>query len=99
MHCQIVLVFMTIDEQMTSFLIVTNILLGLLVLGCCALVFWGLLREIAFCKRARLRTLSKAAVTMADGGKRIDERSRMFVGKDGILQQTQSGDSSDSRQS
>jgi hypothetical protein len=74
------------DEPLTGFLIATNIILGLFVLGCILLVIRTLIREILIRKRARSLSVTGLGVTMADGGERKGREGHLSVAKNGTIQ-------------
>jgi len=73
-----------LDERTALFLIITDALLGLLVLVFFLLVVRYLLREIRYRRRARAMSLTSTGLTMADGGEETRSEST-FVGSEGIL--------------
>jgi hypothetical protein len=73
------------EEPLTGFLIATNIILGLFVLGCILLVIRTLLREILFRKRARSLAVTSLGVTMADGGESSGSEGHLSVAKNGTI--------------
>jgi hypothetical protein len=74
------------EEPLTGFLIATNIILGLFVLGCILLVIRTLFREIIIRKRARSLAVTRLGVTMADGGERSRSEGHLSVAKNGTIQ-------------
>ncbi len=74
------------DEPLTGFLIATNIILGLFVLGCILLVIRTLFREILLRKRARSLAVTGLGVTMADGGESGRPEGHLSVAKNGTIQ-------------
>lgn len=73
------------DEPLTGFLIATNIILGLFVLGCILLVIRTLFREILLRKRARSLEVTGLGVTMADGGERSGPEGHLSVARNGTI--------------
>ena len=73
------------DEPLTGFLIATNIILGLFVLGCILFVIRTLFREIFLRKRARSLEVTGIGVTMADGGERSGPEGHLSVAKNGSI--------------
>jgi hypothetical protein len=73
------------DEPLTGFLIATNIILGLFVLGCILLVVRTLFREILLRKHARSLAVTGIGVTMADGGERRGPEGHLSVAKNGSI--------------
>ncbi|HEX7572630.1 MAG TPA: hypothetical protein VF514_06015 [Bacteroidota bacterium] len=73
------------DEPPTGFLIATNIILGLFVLGCILLVIRTLFREILLRKRARSLAVTGLGVTMADGGESSGSEGHLSVAKNGTI--------------
>jgi len=74
------------DPPLTVFLIITNILLGLLVLGCIVLVIRVLIREVLMRRRTRSLTLSGLGVTMTDGGRPEQEEGHLSVTQNGKIE-------------
>jgi len=74
------------DPPLTVFLTITNILLGLLVLGCIVLVIRVLLREMLTRRRARSLTVTELGVTMTDGGRPAAEEGHLSVTRNGKIQ-------------
>ena len=74
------------EEPLTGFLIATNIILELVVLGCILLVIRTLFREIIIRKRARSLAVTRLGVTMADGGERSRSEGHLSVAKNGTIQ-------------
>jgi hypothetical protein len=74
---------------------VTNVVLGLVVLSCCVVLGYGVVREVAARVRVpKLRFLEvddhafstpDLGITMADGGHRIDQKSATLVTEQGEL--------------
>jgi hypothetical protein len=73
------------DEPLTGFLIATNIVLGLFVLGSIVLVIRTLFREVFLRKRARSLSVTGLGVTMADGGERNGTEGHLSVTKNGKI--------------
>ena len=74
------------DPPLTVFLIVTNILLGLLVLGCIVVIVRVLFREMLMRRRARSLNVTELGVTMTDGGRPAAEEGRLSVTQNGKIQ-------------
>ncbi len=74
------------DEPLTGFLIATNIVLGLFVLGCIVLVIRTLFREVLLRRRARSFALTSLGVTMPDGGQSNGAEGHLSVAKNGTIQ-------------
>ena len=74
------------DEPLTLFLIITNVTLGLFVLGSILLVVRTLFREVLLRRRARSFSVTGVGVTMADGGQRSETEGHLFVAKNGTIQ-------------
>jgi len=74
------------DETLTLFLIITNAVLGIFVLGCILLVVRTLIREILLRRRARSFSVTGLGVTMADGGQCGGPEGQLFVSKNGKIQ-------------
>jgi hypothetical protein len=70
----------------TGFLIATNVILGLFLLGCILFVIRTLFREILLRKRARSLEVTGLGVTMADGGERSGPEGHLSVAKNGTIQ-------------
>jgi hypothetical protein len=73
------------DEPLTGFLIATNIILGVFVLGCILIVIRTLFREVILRKRARHLTVTSLGVTMADGGQCAGTEGHLSVAKNGKI--------------
>lgn len=73
------------DEPLTLFLIITNVVLGLFVLGCILLVVRTLFREIFLRRRARSFSVTGLGVTMADGGQCPGAEGHLFVARNGKI--------------
>lgn len=73
-------------EPLTTFLIITNLLLGLFVLGCMLLVIRTLVREIIIRKRARSYSVTGLGVTLADGGQHRGAEGHLTVATNGTIQ-------------
>jgi hypothetical protein len=78
--------FESFEGPPTGFLIATNIILGLFLLGCILLVIRTLFREILLRKRARSLAVTGLGVTMADGGERSGSEGHLSVAKNGTIQ-------------
>jgi hypothetical protein len=78
--------FTSFDEPLTGFLIATNVILGLFVLGCVLLVVRTMFREMLLRKRARSLEVTGLGVTMADGGQRTGMKGHLSVTKNGTIQ-------------
>ncbi|HUI11621.1 MAG TPA: hypothetical protein VL221_14905 [Bacteroidota bacterium] len=76
----------TFDPPLTVFLTVTNILLGLLVLGCIVLVIRVLFREVMMRLRTRSLTVTELGVTMTDGGRPAPEEGHLSVTQTGKIE-------------
>lgn len=77
--------FRSFDEPVTGFLIATNIVLGLFVLGSIVLVVRTLIHEVSLRKRARSLKVTGLGVTMADGGQRKGTEGNLSVAKNGTI--------------
>ena len=73
-------------EPLTTFLIITNILLGLFVLGCMLLVIRTLFREIIIRRRARSYSVTGLGLTLTDGGQRRGAEGHLTVARNGTIQ-------------
>lgn len=78
--------FRSFDEPLTGFLIATNVILGLFVLGCILLVVRTMFREMLLRKRARSLEVTGLGVTMADGGECSGPERHLSVAKNGTIQ-------------
>jgi hypothetical protein len=74
------------DEPLTTFLIITNLLLGLFVLGCILLVIRTLFREIIIRSRARSSSVTGLGVTLPDGGQTRNTEGHLTVSRNGTIQ-------------
>ena len=79
--------FASFEEPSTGFLIATNVILGLFLLGCILCVIRTLFREILLRKRARSLEVTGLGVTMADGGESSGPEGHLSVSKNGTIQQ------------
>jgi hypothetical protein len=73
-------------EPLTTFLIITNVLLGLFVLGCMLLVIRTLFREILIRRRARSYSVTGLGVTLTDGGQCRGAEGHLTVARNGSIQ-------------
>ena len=78
--------FESFEGPPTGFLIATNIVLGLFVLGSIVLVVRTLIHEVSLRKRARSLKVTGLGVTMADGGQRKGTEGHLSVAKNGTIQ-------------
>jgi len=76
----------TFDPPLTVFLTITNILLGLLVLGCILVVVRVLVREVLMRRRTRSLSVTELGVTMADGGGPPGEEGHLAVTENGKIE-------------
>jgi hypothetical protein len=73
------------DEPLSGFLIATNVILGLFVLGCVLVVLRTLLREVVLRRHARSLAVTSLGVTMADGGQCAEPEGHLSIAGNGKI--------------